>query len=279
MFFSFFCSQHCHYDFVLRSTPEHCKPRRRPILELCSTRWAILSSIFKLHDMRQNLWTIILHQPRAAGFFEFPAYVLSWWAMDRYGRRWVCTSQFIKLVLPLSWHTPISTFSAIILFCKVNTVNLLIAGVGCLCVAVTPKGQCHSIFCSSEKKRSTNEQLKMAKYMSLPLYSWCSQRLCYQDQNLIHSVFLTKWQRFVSIWTEHWLVVVWSILGKFGSSGGFVLIYQQGCEVFPTVLRSTGLGFMSLVGAAVNAGVPQLVFWVSFVPADDRHLQYYASAT
>ncbi|CAG0924710.1 unnamed protein product, partial [Notodromas monacha] len=59
---------------------------------------------------------------------------------------------------------------------------------------------------------------------------------------------------------EHWLVVVWSILGKFGSSGGFVLIYQQGCEIFPTVLRSTGLGFMSLVGAAVNTGVPQLVF-------------------
>ena len=77
--------------------------------------------------------------------------------------------------------------------------------------------------------------------------------------------------------SEHWLVVVWSILGKFGSSGGFVLIYQQGCEVFPTVLRSTGLGFMSLIGSAVNAGVPQLVFWVSVIPSTLVQIVHFSS--
>jgi hypothetical protein len=60
----------------------------------------------------------------------------------------------------------------------------------------------------------------------------------------------------------HWLGIVFSIVGKFGNAGGFVLVYQQGCEMFPTVLRSTGLGLMTLVGMSFSAFLPQIIYWV-----------------
>jgi hypothetical protein len=51
------------------------------------------------------------------GVIEFPSYFLSWWAMDKYGRRWF------------------------------SVMNMFIAAIGCILVAFTPhEGQLSNIY-------------------------------------------------------------------------------------------------------------------------------------
>ena len=38
-----------------------------------------------------------------------------------------------------------------------------------------------------------------------------------------------------------------SLVGKFGASAGFAVIYVYSAELFPTVMRNSGIGFCSLM--------------------------------
>ncbi|CAG0883611.1 unnamed protein product [Darwinula stevensoni] len=57
-----------------------------------------------------------------------------------------------------------------------------------------------------------------------------------------------------------WCRILWAVVGKFGASGGFLVVYQQEIEVFPTVLRNTGLAFVSIVSTTICIGVPYLIY-------------------
>ncbi|CAG0894306.1 unnamed protein product [Darwinula stevensoni] len=56
------------------------------------------------------------------------------------------------------------------------------------------------------------------------------------------------------------LRIVWAVVAKFGVSGAYQVIYQQQVEIFPTVLRSTGMAFVSVVSAVLAIPIPYLLY-------------------
>ena len=58
------------------------------------------------------------------------------------------------------------------------------------------------------------------------------------------------------------MTVVVAMVGKLGSSAGFILVYIYSSELFPTIVRSAGLGMSSAfarVGGIVASYVQQWV--------------------
>ena len=59
------------------------------------------------------------------------------------------------------------------------------------------------------------------------------------------------------------LITIFSLLGKFGIAASYMIIYQQSAELFPTTLRSQGMGISCTIGSAMAIGVPYITFLVS----------------
>jgi hypothetical protein len=60
------------------------------------------------------------------------------------------------------------------------------------------------------------------------------------------------------------LITIMSLLGKFGTAASYMIIYQQSAELYPTTLRSEGMGISSTFGAAMGILVPYITYLVSF---------------
>ena len=58
-------------------------------------------------------------------------------------------------------------------------------------------------------------------------------------------------------------VVALSVLGKFGLTGSFMLIYLQVMEIFPTVTRAAAMGLSTVCGNIANIFGPYVVSLVS----------------
>ncbi|CAG2105166.1 unnamed protein product [Medioppia subpectinata] len=56
------------------------------------------------------------------------------------------------------------------------------------------------------------------------------------------------------------IITIMSLLGKMGTAVSYMVIYQQSAEVFPTTLRSEGMGICSTAGSAVSIIVPQIAY-------------------
>jgi sugar phosphate permease len=62
--------------------------------------------------------------------------------------------------------------------------------------------------------------------------------------------------------THKTLITLMSIFGKFGIAASYMIAYQQAAELYPTTLRSQGIGLSSTIAAAVGIGVPYITYLV-----------------
>ena len=65
-----------------------------------------------------------------------------------------------------------------------------------------------------------------------------------------------------SITALKWITVVLANIGKFGISAAFAVIYVWSAELFPTMVRNSGVGsssMMARVGAMVSPYIADLV--------------------
>ena len=58
------------------------------------------------------------------------------------------------------------------------------------------------------------------------------------------------------------LITIMTLLGKAGTAASFVIMYQQSAEIFPTTLRSQGLGICSTFGSIAAIVVPYVSYLV-----------------
>lgn len=73
------------------------------------------------------------------------------------------------------------------------------------------------------------------------------------------------------IFPEEWsmVAVVSSFIGKFGASASFMAVYQQGSELYPTVIRALGMGLSGTVGCLALIIMPYVVhlsLYGKFIP-------------
>ncbi|GFS62849.1 organic cation transporter 1, partial [Nephila pilipes] len=59
------------------------------------------------------------------------------------------------------------------------------------------------------------------------------------------------------------VAVVCSVIGKFGSTSSFMAIYQQSSELYPTAVRSIGMGITGAIGCVAVVLSPYIVYLVS----------------
>lgn len=72
-----------------------------------------------------------------------------------------------------------------------------------------------------------------------------------------------------------WLAIVLAMIGKFGASAAFGIIYVFSAELFPTVIRNNGIGLSSMIGhiggvvapyiatlSSVNKAMPLVIFGI-----------------
>lgn len=60
-----------------------------------------------------------------------------------------------------------------------------------------------------------------------------------------------------------WIVTVLAILGKSAISASFAIIYIYSAEIYPTTLRSTGIGLSSMcgrIGGIIAPIISELVY-------------------
>ncbi|XP_035204413.1 organic cation transporter 1-like, partial [Stegodyphus dumicola] len=57
-----------------------------------------------------------------------------------------------------------------------------------------------------------------------------------------------------------YVAVVASLIGKFGASASFMAVYQQSSELYPTTIRSIGMGMSGTFAGLANIVVPYVVF-------------------
>ncbi|CAI9731807.1 organic cation transporter protein-like [Octopus vulgaris] len=85
--------------------------------------------------------------------------------------------------------------------------------------------------------------------------------LVFSGLNCIASNFVTK--------GSFWFPVILVVLGKFGISGAFTSIFLLSAEIFPTVVRTNGLGIASLSSRIGGISAPfllQLSYYVKWLP-------------
>ena len=58
------------------------------------------------------------------------------------------------------------------------------------------------------------------------------------------------------------LITILSLLGKGGTATSYMIIFQQAVEIFPTTLRSEGMGLCCTVGSIVSIFVPYISYLV-----------------
>lgn len=56
----------------------------------------------------------------------------------------------------------------------------------------------------------------------------------------------------------NWLSIVLALIGKFGASAAFGIIYVFSAELFPTVIRNNGIGLSSMIGHAGGVVAPYI---------------------
>ncbi|XP_055946456.1 carcinine transporter-like [Argiope bruennichi] len=57
-----------------------------------------------------------------------------------------------------------------------------------------------------------------------------------------------------------YVAIVCSLIGKFGASAAFMAVYQQSSELYPTTVRSIGMGMSGTFAGVANIIVPYVVF-------------------
>ncbi|GFY44229.1 organic cation transporter protein, partial [Trichonephila inaurata madagascariensis] len=60
------------------------------------------------------------------------------------------------------------------------------------------------------------------------------------------------------------VAVVCSVIGKFGSTSSFMAIYQQSSELYPTAVRSIGMGITGAVGCVAVVLAPYIVYLANY---------------
>ncbi|CAL1289262.1 unnamed protein product [Larinioides sclopetarius] len=60
------------------------------------------------------------------------------------------------------------------------------------------------------------------------------------------------------------VAVICSVIGKFASTSSYMAITLQGSELYPTPVRSIGLGISSTAGCATNIMAPYIVYMATF---------------
>jgi len=61
------------------------------------------------------------------------------------------------------------------------------------------------------------------------------------------------------------LITLMSLLAKFLTAASYMIIYIQSAELYPTTLRSQGMGISTTIGAAVGIVVPYITYLVSLI--------------
>ncbi|CAG2100752.1 unnamed protein product [Medioppia subpectinata] len=56
------------------------------------------------------------------------------------------------------------------------------------------------------------------------------------------------------------LITIMSLLGKGGTAASYMIIFQQAAEIFPTTLRSEGMGICSTISSGVAIIIPQITY-------------------
>ncbi|GFS37740.1 organic cation transporter protein [Trichonephila inaurata madagascariensis] len=64
-----------------------------------------------------------------------------------------------------------------------------------------------------------------------------------------------------------YVAIVCSLIGKFGASAAFMAVYQQSSELYPTTIRSIGMGMSGTFAGVANIIVPYVVFLFMTPPA------------
>ena len=67
---------------------------------------------------------------------------------------------------------------------------------------------------------------------------------------------------------SEWINQVLSLTGKFGASAGFAVIYIYSAEIFPTVMRNSGLGmssFFARIGGVAAPYIADLVMYQCYL--------------
>ncbi|GIY07147.1 organic cation transporter protein, partial [Caerostris extrusa] len=57
-----------------------------------------------------------------------------------------------------------------------------------------------------------------------------------------------------------YVAIVCSLIGKFGASAAFMAVYQQSSELYPTTVRSIGMGMSGTFAGVANIVIPYVVF-------------------
>lgn len=65
--------------------------------------------------------------------------------------------------------------------------------------------------------------------------------------------------------TLGWVTVMMSLIGKFGASAAFAIIYVYSAELFPTVMRNSGMGLSSFSARIGGILAPYIADIVSFL--------------
>lgn len=63
--------------------------------------------------------------------------------------------------------------------------------------------------------------------------------------------------------SEKMIITIMSLFGKFGTAASYMIIYQQAAELYPTTLRSQGIGISTTFSAATGICVPFITYLVS----------------
>lgn len=96
------------------------------------------------------------------------------------------------------------------------------------------------------------------------LYIYLSTRL------LVLNVQLLSWYFYSVAGLPH-ADIICSMLGKYCAAAAFMATYQQGSELYPTVLRSLGMGMSCTIAMVVSLIIPYLIYLVRFLSCIFKH--------